>query len=61
VAGIFLVLGVFLASAWTSLWLLVLVGWNPLAGPAYTYGGVGVAFTVGAAAVYALFRWARKP
>jgi hypothetical protein len=61
VAGMLLVLGIFVASAWALVALLTLMGWSPLEGRIYAYGIVAIAFVFGGLAVYGLFRWAKRP
>jgi hypothetical protein len=58
VAGLIIL---FFASAFGAMWLLVLMGWNPLSRGVYLYAAIAIAYSVGLMAVVAIFRWAKKP
>jgi len=59
--GFFLVLAVFSVSAYLSLVLLMLVGWNPFVGHFSAFEGCVAALMGGSVAVWGLFRWAKGP
>ena len=59
--GIFSLVVIFFVAAWVIVWLLIWSGWKPLEGAVQAYSGIALAFSVGAMAVIATLRWARKP
>jgi hypothetical protein len=58
VPGILLILGVFFATAWFSMELLIRFGWEPLGDHRFAF--VAVAFGLGGTAVYAWWRLTKK-
>jgi hypothetical protein len=58
VPGILLMLGVFFATAWIFMELLIRFGWEPLGDHRFAF--VAVAFALGGLAVLALWQWIKK-
>ena len=59
--GIFVIGAIFFAAAFAAMWVLFLIGWNPLERAAYAYADSAISLIVGAISVVGIFRWARKP
>lgn len=59
--GIFVIGAIFFAAAFATMWVLFLIGWNPLERPAYAYADSAISLIVGAISVLRIFRWARRP
>jgi len=59
--GIFVIGAVFFVAMFAAMWVLLLIGWNPLERPFYAYADSAIALIVGAISVAGIFRWVRKP
>lgn len=59
--GIFVIGAIFFAAVFAAMWVLFLIGWNPLERAAYAYADSAISLIVGVISVVGIFRWARKP